>query len=343
MSSCSPDPTGAIKVAAAEYAASSPHMRPFMYVRYLFRKELAIFRSNAQFSLQALLLIAVGAIAICGSILHKHMDKSNKNEYEEHNDLELYGDDRNSKLFKEVVTFILIVSLPIVIDTFMSYLFLQREDNHWRRPREYTCLYMMLVLIVPNFFIYLQLIPTGIIDFIMFCQYILSYYALIYRIYSLTTTLKIVPTCPLRDMFFLAILAIFMGFFYKLATHNVIAGEEAFKALFTIALIVLQLLTCHKLQPWFNLSSHFANVVKNHNLMQNKTAFYAVMGGIILNSLVTVVHLATYEKNYIYFPRYSGCYVALEWLFCLMLISWTAIRSFEIKKSDLATAVSLLI
>ena len=132
------------------------------------------------------------------------------------------------------------------------------------------------------------------------------------------------------------------AFLYKLSTRKVISGESSWKAIYTSVLLLLQVATCFKLKPWFNFTWQISKVVKNHTLLQNKTAFYAVMTGIFTFTALTLVHTASYPWDYVYFPQSRRSYIALEWLFCGVLVCWTSVRNFEIRKTEIATAVSFV-
>jgi hypothetical protein len=273
---------------------------------------------------------------MAGAIIHKHVDHTQ--EVDESLSLDLY----DNVIFMDAIKFVLIVCLPALIDLILSFCLLRRYDNLCEHPRECALLYLLTIFMIPNFLIYLQVMPREILDFIMFAQYVCIFYGLVYRIYTLSTTLKIVPLYPLREIMLSVFLTILSAFLYKLSVHHILphSEEQTFKAIYTFFLFTLHIITCFfKLRPWFNITWQMSQVVKNHHLLQNKTAFYAVMSGILVGCVITVVHLATYDLSYVFFPQTGNSYIVLEWLFGALCVIWTATRSFEIKKSNLATLV----
>ncbi len=296
---------------------------------------------DARHCLHILLSLSVLAVVLGSVILSDHMNETDNHQYQEESRLALYGDDMNSRLFDSAVAFTLIIALPTIVDIVLNIFFLHTWED-LKQPIEFTRLFIVTVLFVPNFFIYWQVIPAVLVDLVMFCQYLCLFFALIYRIYTLsspTQQMKILHAYPLRDLFIICLLTLASAFFFKLSTHNIISGRLAWKYLYTSLLLLLQVITCFKLKPWFNFTWHISKVLKNNFLLQNKTAFYAVMGGILISTAMTVAHAVTFENEYVYFSQKSESYIAIEWLFGGVLLVWTSVRNFEIRKTELATAV----
>jgi fucose 4-O-acetylase-like acetyltransferase len=102
----------------------------------------------------------------------------------------------------------------------------------------------------------------------------------------------------------------------------------------------MEVIVAFKLKPWFSFTWQISKVVKNHILLRNKVSILAVIFGIFIGTAVTVVHVLTFEDEYVYFPTDARSFIAHEGLFCVLLIFWTAVRNFDIRKSHMATEVS---
>jgi hypothetical protein len=282
-------------------------------------------------------------VVVVGSELLAFHQDVHKNEFQHGESLTLYGDDSHSRQFLGAISFTLIISLPTMIDLCLSLTFL----TTWRELKqsiEFSRLFIILVIAVPNIFIFWQIVPAVLVDLVMFCQDLCIFFALIYRLYTLSTatqtSIMIAHVYPVRDVFFISICAIILGLLFKLSTHELLPGRFIWKVLYTVTLVLLNIVTCLKLKPWFNFTWQISKVVKNHVLWRNKISFVAVIFGIIASSGVTVAHLATFNQEFVYFPTKAKSFIAHEWLFCGVLIFWTAIRNFDIRKSQIVTEVS---
>ena len=297
--------------------------------------------TDARRCLFILLGTSILLVIIASVVVVDHMRDTHDFQYEEGNSLVLYGGDIYSRMFSGAVAFTLIISLPTIIDIVLSQLYLHTWED-LQTPIEFVRLFMVTILFLPNVFIYFQVIPSAVIDLIMFCQYLCMFFALVYRIYTLSTIPQKKDThiYPVQDLFVLSMIAMVTGFLYKLSTHEIIPGRGAWKAIYTTFLLLLQLITCTKLKPWFNFTWHISRVVKNHVLLTNKIAFSAVIFGIFICTAMTLIHVIAYPWEYIYFPQRTRAYIALEWFFCGVLLLWTSVRNFESRKAELATAVS---
>ncbi len=299
--------------------------------------------TDARHCLHILLGLSVLLVVIGSAILDVHMDEADPDSVHHQNSLiVLYGDDMYSRLFQGAVGFTIVIALPTVIDIALSLAYLQTWDE-FQQPIEFARTSVIVIMFIPNFFIYWQVIPAAVVDLVMFYQYVCLFFILIYRIHTLSISQQkntIVHAYPLRDLFVNCIFTIIIAFCYKLSMHDLIPGHYIWKGIYTAFLLLLQLITCFKLKPWFQFTWHVSKVVKNHSLLQNKTAFYAVMIGILVCTAMTLVHTATFDHEYVYFPESPPPFIAVEWLFGAALVMWTSVRNFEIRKTELATAVS---
>ena len=134
-----------------------------------------------------------------------------------------------------------------------------------------------------------------------------------------------------------------LGFCYKLSVHHKLPGKLIWKSFYTAFLLIFQLFTCLKLKPWFNFIWHLSIIVSNDTLLQNKVAFFAVMSGIVTCTAMSIIDAITFNESYIYFPKSSKSFFIVEWWFCLLLVSWSSIKNFELLKTQISTAVSTYI
>ena len=126
----------------------------------------------------AIFFVIVGSIA-----LHGHLHEVAENN--EATESMLYTNDMYSRFFHGAVGFTLVISIPTILDMILSVSFLQTWEE-LQTPVEFTRRCIFLIIIVPNFFIYWDVIPVALIDLIMFFQYLLVFYILIFRIHTLS-------------------------------------------------------------------------------------------------------------------------------------------------------------
>lgn len=252
------------------------------------------------------------------------------------------SDDAHGRLFAQAIVLTLVIAFPSVIDRMLTFFLLKRPLTAFGEPMEYTLLYIIRIIALPNLFIFFQLVPVSVIDLVMFCQYLCVFFSLVYRIFTLASIQPKLSIQPVSDLFALGIFTLIAACLYKLSTCQIIRGKLALKASFTLSLLVLQALTCYKIMPWFNFSLQRSKLVKNHLLLQNKIAFSAVMIGLGVCVLLTVLHVILFPFDYVYFPTNIQSFVTFQWTWCVVLISWKIITNFEMRKVEYATAVSRL-
>jgi hypothetical protein len=313
-------------------------------MKHVFTLNDGTFISDARDYLYVLLGLCLSVIVVGSFVLRNHLDEDEQhNEFQHGAQLALYGDDSHSRQFLGAVSFTLIISLPTIIDLCLSLLFLT-TFKQLRQSMEFSRIFIILVIFIPNIFIFWRVVPAPLVDLIIYCQYVSIYFALIYRLYTLSTATQnssmTAHVYPVRDVFVMSICAILLGFLFKLSTHGLIAGRFTWKVLYTVSLVLLECVTCLKLKPWFNFTWRISKVVKNHILLRNKISFLAAIFGIVAGSAMTVAHLVTFNEEFVYFPRNTRSFIAQEWLFCAVLIFWTAVRNFDIRKSQVITEVS---
>ncbi len=298
--------------------------------------------TDARHAMCVLMGLSVCYIGLAAYVLRgKHLHEV-ASDQESSKQSALYENDFYSRLFQGAVAFTLIVALPTIMDIILSLIYLQSWEEI-QQPIEVSRRYIFATIFVPNLFIYFKILPAALVDLTMFYQYLLVFFTLIYRIHTLSISQQkntIVQAYPLRDMFLNCIGAMTMGFCYKIAVHGFLKHRITLKALYTFFLLVLQLLTCLKLKPWFNFTWQISKVVKNNIFLQNKIAFYSVMIGIITCVAMSIVDAITFHYEYIYFPASSKSFIAIEWLFCALLVFWTSVRNFEVIKIQIDTTVS---
>ncbi len=298
--------------------------------------------TDVRHCLHLLMGLAVLFVILAGYILRDHLHEvAGKSQPSS----TLYDNDIYSRLFHGGIEFTLIVSLPTIIDMTLSVIHLQTWQE-LQQPIEFARRYIFTVIFVPNCFIYWKLMPAALIDLIMFFQYLLVFYTLIYRIHTLSISQqksKVIQAHPLRDLFINCIATMTMGFCYKLSTHGFLPNKLAWKTFYTAFLLLLQILTCLKLKPWFNFTWQLTKVVKNNALLENKIAFYSLMAGILTCTVMSLVDAITFKQAYIYFPASENSFIAVEWIFCVLLLCWTSVRNYEILKFQLAATVSICI
>ncbi len=286
--------------------------------------------------------LAVFYVIIGSIVLQGHLHEVAENN--EATDNLLYTNDFYSRIFQGAVAFTLVVSIPTIMDILLSLNYLQTWEE-LQTPMEFARRCILYIVVVPNFFIYWEVMPVALVDLIMFFQYLLVFYTLIFRVHTLSMNQQKannVAAYPLRDLFVNCIVTMTMGFCYKLATHGKLPGRTIWKGLYTAFLLLFQLLTCMKLKPWFSFTWQLSKVVKNDILLQNKVAFFAVMAGIVACTAMSIIDAITFEYAYIYFPKSSKSFIAVEWWFCALLVSWSSVKNFELLKTQIATAVSIL-
>ncbi len=299
------------------------------------------FFTDARDSMHLLMALALFFVVIGGIILRDHLNEIDESEKTPTRS-ELYANNFYSQVFQSAVGFTLVVSLPTIIDMVFSIFYLPSHEV-LHQPMEFSRRNIFAIIFIPNVFIYCKILPAGLIDLVMFYQYLLVFFVLIYRVHSLSISQqkdKIVQAYPLRDLFLNCIVTMTMGFLYKLSTHDFVPGRFIWKYLYTIFLLLFQLLTCLKLKPWFNFTLQLTKVVKNDVLLQNKIAFFAVMTGILTCTCMSVFDAITFHYRYIYFPKSSDSFIAVEWIFCVLLVMWTSVRNFELLQSHITTGVS---
>ncbi len=299
------------------------------------------FIKDARHSMHVLMCLSVFLIIIAGITLRGHLTQV-AGDSENYHHSALYDNDVYSRLFQGAVAFTLIVALPTIFDMILSAMYLQTWED-LQQPIEFARRYIFAIIFIPNFFIYFKILPAVLVDLTMFFQYLLIFYTLIYRIHTLSMSQQkqvIVLAYPLRDLFINCIVTMIMGLCYKFSVYGIIANKPVWKALYTICLLIFQLLTCLKLKPWFNFTFQLSKVIKNDKLLQNKIAFYAVMFGILVCTGMTIVDVVSYNYEIMYFPKHSNGFIAVEWLFCFLLVAWTSVRNFEVLKTQIVTAVS---
>ncbi len=67
------------------------------------------------------------------------------------------------------------------------------------------------------------------------------------------------------------------------------------------------------------------------------------MVGVFSCTTISLIHTVTFTLNYVYFPTRIESFIGIEWFFCSALVLWTSVRNFEIRKTELVTAVSVSI
>ncbi len=303
---------------------------------------LGLLNTDARHVMHVLMGLSLFFIFLGSLILRGHLHEVVGGAEESSNSTALYADNFYSKFYQAAVAFTLIVSLPTILDMFLSACYLQSKDE-LKQPMEIARRNIFSIIFIPNIFIYFNILPPALIDLVMFYQFLLVFFVLIYRIHSLSMSQqkdKIIHAYPLRDLFLNCIATMTMGFLYKISTHGFISGRFIWKFFYTVFLLLFQLLTCLKLKPWFNFTLQLSKVVKNDILLQNKIAFFAVMTGIVTCTCMTIFDAITFNYQYIYFPKSSDSFIAVEWIFCVLLVLWTSIRNFEVLQSHITTAVS---
>ncbi len=267
-----------------------------------------------------------------------------RDELRETDTQNVYDGDFYSRLFYRAIEFTLIVSLPTIIDMTLSVVHLQTWEE-LQLPIEFSRRYIFTVIFIPNCLIYWEVMPAVLIDLTMFFQYLLVFYTLIYRIHTLSINQQkgAIQAFPLRGLFISCIGCMLSGFFYKLANYQLVHGKKAWKLMYTLFLLLLQALTCLKLKPWFNITLQFSKVLTNHALSQNRVPFYSLMVGILTCTTLTVTDAITFNQSYIYFPVSGDSLAIIEWLFCIMLVTWTSVRNFDNLKDQILTRVSDII
>ena len=322
------------------------------------------FKNDLRSGLRSLMALSAILIIIASVVLSPSIYGCDKQNGEDHNynygdgnqshnpESALFGEDKYSRMFVYGLAFSISVALPSIIDIFMSFFLLRIQDHmdssaSMKLPREYTRICIIFTIVVPNALLLAQVIPPIVVDLVMFCQFIIISFAIVYRIFSLATTQKRdIPICELREIFLASLLTLILAFFYKLSLHNVIpqSGSLAWKHSYTIALLLLETMTVFKLKSWLRQTKKLAKIVGSANqskeLCGQKFTFYSLMLCVLISLGFTVTHIITYPLEYIYFPRNTDCYIAIEWLLCAFLLEWIAIRDYEVRKSEIATTVN---
>ena len=188
----------------------------------------------------------------------------------------LFGNDKYSRMFVYGLSFSIIVALPSIVDLIISFFFLRVQDHidssvSAKLPREYTRICIIFTIVIPNFLLFIEILPPIIIDYVMFCQYIIISFAIVYRIFSLTTTQhRELPIGELYGVFIMNIITLLFAFGYKLSLHNVINHDAAhpLKHAYTSSLMIVQILTVLKLRSWLYQTNKLAKIISGTN--QNK-------------------------------------------------------------------------
>ena len=303
---------------------------PITYVKQLMYHGLI---TDVRHALEVLFALSIVLIIIGSIVLHNHQSI-----------IDIYdGTSQFSRHFQGAVGFTLVISLPTLIDIILSLVCLQTWDD-FQQPIEFSRIYVVSIFFLPNIFIYWQVIPEAIVDLVIFYQYMCLFFVVIYRLHTLSISQpknSVIHAYPLRDVFWNSVITMLLAFGYKLSVHGILPDTIVWKGFYTAFLLFLQFITCMKFKPWFQFTWQTSKIVKNQLLLQNKIAFYTVMIGVIACTILTLVHTITFNYGFVYFPTRAQSFVGLEWFFASVLILWTSIRNFEIRKAELATEVSI--
>lgn len=242
-------------------------------------------------------------------------------------------------LFQYLVYFSLAISLPVALDMIMTFFFTESNFEEMIQPRDFSRRFMLLIITLPNIFIATELIPGTCVDIVMYYQFTLSYLVIVYRLYSLSSAQKVISFSPLRDIFLLLMLSNFAGFLYDLSLHNIIGGRMAWKIVFSVSMILSQVATLFKVAHWLKFSNRIFAAATNQQ-KSSKGTLYGLLLAIVMSVCMIVIYLVWYNQEVLFFPKHFESYYALEAIFCFILLIWTAVRNFEVKKSENATKVS---
>lgn len=298
---------------------------------------MAKFKGDARISLRIAFVICTLLATFSALLVYFHGERDHRMKdtvYETHSEKLL--------LFQYFVYFSLAISLPVVIDMFMTYFFTNTTYEEISQPRDFSRRYMMLVVTFPNLLIATEFIPATSVDIVMYYQFTLTYLAIVYRIYTLCTPQKIVCFCSLRELYFLLMISVFAGFLYDLSLHNIIGGKLALKTIFSIFMVLSQCVAVVKITKWLKFLNRISEVSNkaNKSVQASKGTLYALVFAVFVCICMIIIYLVYYEQDVLFFPDHFESYYALEAIFCFTLLTWTAVRNFEATKSEVATKVS---
>ncbi len=285
----------------------------------------------------SLLLIFVGSFIVDDKHLHHQLTDTNFNTFQ------LYQNKENGHLFHHAIGFSIVISLPTLIDI-VSCLFSSSLQFTWSdllQPIEFTRNYIVAILLMPNVFIYWHVIPSIIIDLVIFYQYICLLFVFIYRIQTLSIGGIVqqqihATTKRLRDMFVISNITILVAFGFKLSSYSLLPSRLIWKGLYITFLLLLHIIAILKIKPW-----SYWKMIHNPLLLQsNKATLYVVMACITTCTILTLVHVVTVAYDYVFFPHNLISYIIIEWFYGFVLLSWTSLRIYDMRISELTTLVS---
>ena len=293
-------------------------------------------KADAKNALRITLCVSLILIIITSSLsglYGRHDDR-----HEDHGSL-YDGENHMARLFQYAVLFTLCISLPVYIDIAMTFFSSQLQED-LLNSRDYGRLIVLVTITIPNLFIALKVIPSMTVDFVMYCQYAMLYLTVVYRIYTLSSVQKIVCFCSMREIFLLVNISILFAFLYDLAIHDVIPGRKVFKSLFIIFMVLSQCVAMYKIHKWCQLSSRISEVLRKHSIPSFGTVV-ALAIAVVFSIVVMIVQAISFEYDYMFFPMKFESYVGIEWSYGFALLFWTAIRNFEVRKSEVGTRKQL--
>ncbi len=177
-------------------------------------------------------------------------------------------------LFQNLIFIEMMISIPIVLDIIVEMLSSAQIN---RKERRFARQYIVFVITLPNIFIYTEHIPTMVIPFTMYCQFLAVLAIVVNRIYIMSITQQIASTEALKEIILSLFCSSLFAMIYDLTavsgnsmeetgnnTHNLLSngtnGQNLaliFLVLFTFFLFLTFLFIFYKLKSWFKVSKRF--------------------------------------------------------------------------------------
>ena len=241
------------------------------------------------------------------------------------------GHDKEAREFMFALLFSIIVSVPIACDCWWSAFVEEIDQNDRDLGRQYA----LMTISIPNLLIYTKVIPQGVIDLVIFYQFISIFNLIIYQIFNVSSMHKLPIYCSFTQIYCSLITLCIIAFFYNLSEHGTIPGMIYIETIFALFIVIGQLYVCYRIRAWIVLSMRLQGVSEN-----DKSIYITLLIVLGFTVIIGFINLITMRSNLVFFPVQVESYVFFEWFYIGILLLLSSIRNLEVRKSEVDLLVS---